>query len=92
MRRFLQITYKIQGSDYSTKEKIRALGDWMNYFDGSWLVLSRFTAKDAFDRITTNKPGDLFLITEVSVNNFWGVMPKEAWDWLQQKATEQGLP
>ena len=92
MRRFLQITYNIQGSDFDTKEKIRALGDWKNYFQGSWLILTRLTAQEAYNRIATNRAGDLFLVTEIQLNTFWGVMPKEAWDWLRQKTSEQGQP
>ena len=91
MKRFIQITYKIPGSDFATKEKIKALGDWMNYFEGSWLVLTDYTAKEAFERITTHLPDERFLVTEVNVKSYWGIMPKEAWDWLQRNSARQGL-
>lgn len=90
MKRFVIIIYNVEGGDQSIKENIKSLGDWFNYFQGSWLVLTRLGVQDIYNRIGTNKTGDRFLVMEVDLKNYWGILPTEAWDWLKSKKNEQG--
>jgi hypothetical protein len=90
MKKFVIIIYSVEGSDQSIKDNIKLLGDWFNYFQGSWLVLTRLSVQDIYNRIGTNKSDDRFLVMEIDLKTYWGILPTEAWDWLKSKKNEQG--
>ncbi len=90
MKRFVIIIYTVKGSDTQVRESIKLTGDWCNYFPGSWLVLTRVSVQDIYNRIATNAAGDRFLVMEVTLNSYYGILPTEAWDWIKAKKAEQG--
>lgn len=90
MKKFVIIIYNVDGHDQSIKDNIKLLGDWFNYFQGSWLVLTRLDVQDIYNRIGTNNSADRFLVMEIDLKTYWGILPTEAWDWLRSKKNEQG--
>lgn len=90
-KKFILIQYKIEDSDSNAniKEMIKTLGDWFNYFQGSFLVFTTQTPDTIYNLIKTEKLGDNILILELDLKAFYGWMPKKAWDWLNDKKTKQ---
>lgn len=88
MRFIYIINYQVQGDDAQVVANIKALGEWFNFFRNSFVVVSTYKIEDAYNFIATNKATDWFLILEIKINGFWGVLPPEAWEWLQKKMDE----
>ena len=78
------IQYNIK-EDSAISERIKSLGAWMHYFEGSWIVASELNAKEIYEKISVDYKNERFLIMELKKDNFWGVMPKDAWDWIQNR-------
>ena len=83
MNKIYLVEYDIK-DDKALIERIKSLGAWMNYFDGNWFVKSTLSAKEVYDRIAIGYEEERILIVEVSNRNYWGVMPKDAWDWISK--------
>lgn len=90
MKKIVIIIYKVEGNDQSVKDNIKLLGEWFNYFQGSYIILTKLGVQDIYNRILTNNSGDRFLVMEVNLKEYWGILPKEAWEWLSKKKEEQG--
>ena len=90
MKKFIIIIYIVEGSDQSVKDNIKLLGDWFNYMPGSFLLLTPLSVQDIYNRIGTNKTDDRFLVMEVDLKAYWGILPKDAWDWIKEKKEQQG--
>ena len=84
MSRIYIIQYDVK-EDSVIKDRIKTLGTWMNYFPKSWVIESDLTAKQIYDKISVDYEKDRFFIMELNKNNYWGVMPKEAWDWIKKR-------
>lgn len=84
MNRIYIIQYDIK-EDAIIKERIKSLGTWMNYFPKSWIIESSLLAKEIYEKISVDYEKDRILIMELNKSNYWGVMPKEAWDWIQKR-------
>lgn len=90
MKKFIIIIYKVEGDDKNVKDNIKSLGAWFNYLQGSFLLMTTFGVEEIYNRIGTNKTGDRFLVMEVDLKSYWGILPSDAWDWLKEKKGEQG--
>jgi hypothetical protein len=90
MKKFIIIIYKVEGDDKSVKDNIKSLGAWFNYLQGSFLLMTTLGVEEIYNRIGTNKTGDRFLVMEVDLKSYWGILPSDAWDWLKEKKGEQG--
>lgn len=90
MKKFIIIIYKVEGDDKSVKDNIKSLGAWFNYLQGSFLLMTTLDVEEIYKKIGTNKTGDRFLVMEVELKSYWGILPSDAWDWLKQKKGEQG--
>ena len=83
----LAILYKLQNNaDYSKLyEKIKSYGSWMHYIDSDWIisVTQQTKAEDIFAGLQPyiNSQKDYILVIEVK-NNYQGLLPKDAWDWM----------
>ncbi len=64
-------------------DRIKALGRWMTYFPSSIVVESNLSPKEIYDKISVGFEKDRILILQLVQAKYWGVMPKEAWDWLK---------
>jgi hypothetical protein len=61
--------------------------DWWHYLPTVYIVSSKsgINAKDLADPITQRFPGLIFFISQVNLNDHNGVLPKDAWDWINNK-------
>ena len=84
MNRIYLIQYDSK-DDSILKDRIKSLGTWMNYFPKSWIVESNLTAKQIYENISPDYKNDRILIMELKKGNYWGVMPREAWDWITDR-------
>ena len=66
-------------------DRIKSLGTWMNYFPKSWVIESNLSAKQIYENISAGYEKDRILIMELNKGNYWGVMPKEAWNWISER-------
>ncbi len=88
------ITYDLKkpGKDYSDLYKtIKSLGNWWHYLESTWLIdiLSsdpNKTVNDISSKIkTVMDSNDFLFVTDISNKARQGWLPKEAWDWINQK-------
>lgn len=84
MNRIYIIQYDVK-DDSILKERIKSLGTWMNYFPKSWVVESNLSAKEIYGKISVDFEKDRILIMELQKSNYWGVLPKKAWEWIQNR-------
>lgn len=84
MDKIYLIQYKVK-EDSVLKERIKSLGAWMHYFESSWIVASSLTAKQIYEKISVDYDKERFLIMELSKENYWGVLPRDAWDWIAKR-------
>lgn len=90
MKKFVIIIYKVDGDDKSVKDNIKLLGAWFNYLQGSFLLITTISVEEIYKRISTNKSSDRFLIMEVDLKSYYGILPTEAWDWIRERKNELG--
>lgn len=57
----------------------------MNFFPKNWIIESELTAEDIYKKISVDYEKERILIMELSKTNYYGVMPKTAWDWIKDK-------
>jgi hypothetical protein len=84
MDRIYLIQYKINEDSVITN-RIKSLGDWVQYFDRNWIVKSSLSAKDIYEKLSVDYDKESFLIIELHKSNFWGRMKTEVWELLQGK-------
>jgi hypothetical protein len=91
----LAIAYDLKGPVGAyTKffETVRAQGAWSHFIASTWLVQSDRSPREVAETLMPLvKKGDLLLVVEFSPN-YWGLMPKEAWDWIAGKFDPQAPP
>jgi len=78
--------YSIQYSlkdDSILLERIKSLGIWMSYFPNNIFVKSTLEAREVYNKISVGYETDRILIIEVVKTSYWGVMPKDVWEWLK---------
>ena len=89
MKKIYIVNYSSKVSESVINDKIKSLGDWFNYFPNSFLLFSSSSVQTIYNNIATNLPEDRFLILEIDLKDYWGWLPKEAWEWLNTKKSEQ---
>ena len=87
------ITYDLKGKghdDYNNLyEAIKKCGTWWHYLDSTWIVKSSLTKETIHDNlIVVMNSNDYLLIVDITNRSYWGSLPKEAWDWIQQNINE----
>ncbi len=85
------ILYKIKKTEKNYTplyERIKSLGEWMHYFDDSWLLVpsNNISTSEVYDQIIPFIDGsdDILLIIRVT-NDYRGWLPQKAWDWMKDK-------
>ena len=81
----LLITYDLKkpGQDYSNLyEEIKTEGWWWHHLDSTWIIKTNngpeYWYKKLAPHLDTN---DFIFICELK-NNYYGFLPKKAWEWL----------
>ena len=87
-QRVILVTYDLKtvGKDYkSFYEALKQHGHWWHHLDTTWLIHTTKTPKDVYNAVITNiTTSDRLMIIEVK-RPYWGYLPKEAWDWVDQR-------
>ena len=89
MKKFIVIIYKVDTNEQLVKDTIKTLGAWFNYIPGSFLLLTTYTVQEIYNKISTNKSEDSFLLMEIDLKSYCGILPKDAWTWIQEKSEQQ---
>lgn len=84
MKKTYLIQYNIP-EDLNLKERIKALGSWMSYFNGFWLVETEKSTKEIYEILLNENTETRILILEITINDYWGWMPKDAWEWIAKR-------
>ncbi|MBY6276799.1 SinR family protein [Symbiobacterium thermophilum] len=84
------ITYDLKkaGQNYDALYKeIKSFGDWWHYLESTWLVDTNLSAQTMSDRIRkVTDSNDLHLVIKLNRGtDYQGWLPKEAWDWINQR-------
>ncbi len=71
------------GRNYnSLYEAIKKANVWWHHLDSTWLIETNAAPKAWYEFLAPHLDvNDYILIIEVK-HNYWGFLPKEAWDWL----------
>ncbi len=65
--------------------------NWFNFFDNAWLISTDESAQEITERLERYiKEGDFLLVIRVT-DEYYGLLPDEAWDWLQKERSSGKL-
>jgi hypothetical protein len=82
----LLITYDLKrpGQQYpGLYDILKSSGWWWHHLDSTWIVKSPYGPQYWYERLSPLlDQNDFVFVTELK-RNYWGFLPKEAWDWLQ---------
>ena len=83
MNRIYLIQYNMS-EDSVIINRIKNLGNWVQYFGKSWLVKSNLSAKEIYEKLTVDYEKESFFIIELTTSNYWGRMNTKLWDWIKE--------
>lgn len=74
------------GQNYNALyEELKKAGTWWHYLDSTWLIDTSLTAQSLSDRLLKHiDSNDRLLVIKVT-RDYQGYLPKEAWDWINQR-------
>ena len=74
-------------NDTTMVELIKSLGATYSFWKNHYLVRTDYNAKKVYEAISTNgvdKTSVLVVkIDNIAETGYWGIMPKELWEWLR---------
>jgi len=78
---------KRPGQNYNALyEAIKSCGSWWHHLGSTWLVDTTLNANGVWDRLAPHvDKNDNVLVIGVT-RNYKGWLPKDAWDWLNERA------
>ncbi|UCF80708.1 MAG: hypothetical protein JSV08_09440 [Acidobacteriota bacterium] len=71
-------------------ETIKKFAGWWHYTDNMWLIATDKSPTEIYETFSSHLSGkekDMVLIIEVG-KNFYGLLPQEAWEWLEDYVPE----
>ena len=81
----LLITYDLKqpGQNYAALyEEIKKAGTWWHHLESTWIIETELTPKQWYESLAPHlDKNDHILVVQVA-RNYWGYLPKEAWEWL----------
>jgi len=87
------VTYDLKGVPGSYQPFFNALqkaGDsWWHYLSNTWLISTYKNPKQVFAEIQPYvSSADLILIVPIIGREKWGILPKDAWNWIEKHQDE----
>lgn len=73
--------------DYSSLyQKIESYGTWMHYIDNVWIIESTKDAQQISNDLLPfiDQEKDFILVIQIA-KNYQGWLPKEAWNWMNER-------
>jgi len=84
----LLVSYDLKkpDKDYSgLYQALKKASEWWHYLESCWLLKTNLTPQEWFERLQPHiDENDFILIIEIK-RNYYGLLPKKAWDWISQK-------
>ena len=72
------------------KKELRTSRAWSNYLERTWLIGTDETVVQLHGRIAPHMTAnDSWLVVHIS--DYWGWLPKEAWDWIDKTRNIMGM-
>ncbi len=80
---------KKPGQNYDAlHEAIKNCGAWWHYLDSTWLVDTNLNANGIWNNLSPHiDKNDFFLVIGVT-NDYQGWLPKDAWDWINNRSSK----
>lgn len=63
--------------------------DWWHYLPSVYIVSTFSSAKGLADRMRDNFKGLSFLIVKLDLNDYNGILPMDAWQWIGKKKNQK---
>ncbi|MFN3075186.1 hypothetical protein ACK1JC_16550 [Acinetobacter sp. TY2] len=67
-----------------SQERMANIGDFINIFDTTYLIVTEMSAKDIYNKISMNGESSIFII-QCNINEYYGWANKRVWAWLDEK-------
>ena len=64
---------------------------WLNFIDNAWLVETDETSQQLAERLNMYLGDNDYLLVMQVTNDYYGFMPKTAWEWLESVRKEGSL-
>jgi hypothetical protein len=74
-------------SDHSDQilSTLKSLGSWMHYFSNSIILYTEYDAVSIYEQIENINKNKYTLVIKLDQSNYYGWMPEEAWNWIQER-------
>lgn len=66
-------------------EALQVSQGWWHFIESTWLIETNETAEELSERLSPFLHRDDFLLIIQAVQPYQGWLPKEAWDWIQER-------
>jgi hypothetical protein len=89
----LLITYDLKvPKDYTPfYEALKAQGQWWHYITSTWIIDTLKTPDDILAAVRPHlSPQDFLFVTELGLRH-QGLLPREAWDWINTRLNTQNI-
>lgn len=69
------------------EQELQKTGTWWHHLDFTWIIVSQETVEQLYNRLIPHlRQSDHIFIAEIPSNaRYFGYLPKDAWDWLEQQ-------
>lgn len=87
MGKFFFITYSenIENAQL-LRDRIKQYDDYINFLDNNWFVYSDDSAQVIYKKLSKGEfEDDLILVMAVDLQDYWGRLTKDVWDWLKKE-------
>jgi hypothetical protein len=84
----LLITYDLRapGRDYTTLHAaIKSAGTWWHHLESTWIIETTASPKQWYEFLAKHMDANDFILILQIQKNAWGILPKQAWEWLNQR-------
>lgn len=63
---------------------------WWHYIDNTYIIIVKYgvTAANVMDLVRSIEKNRKFFICELNLNNHNGILPQDAWDWINKQNTQ----
>lgn len=83
--RILAVCHEPRGDNIARKSLHNALQmspGFCKYFQSVWLIATHETPDELWKRIEASVPKQDYLLV-IEMSNYYGYLPKEAWEWVE---------
>src|SRR6266851_8351327 len=67
-----------------------SVSDWWHYLPNTYIISTTVPAAGVSSTINTFFPGLLHFISQIELDQTSGLLPKEAWEWINKKNSNRG--